>query len=204
MDNNYTHISLVVDRSGSMTDVRDDAQKGIDTLLTDQFAQDGKLTVTLTQFDDKIDTVKRLARKIFKYQLQPRGWTALLDAVGQEIVKTGEDLAALPEDERPAKVLFVVVTDGYENASKEYNTEKIKALVDTQKNDYNWEFQFIGADQAAWAGAQLGMATTQYVGTATGTQTMYNNLSTSTSLFRANANVSFAMPSVLEEEESNV
>jgi hypothetical protein len=200
MDNNYTHISLVVDRSGSMTDVKDDAQKGIDALLTDQFALDGKLTVTLTQFDDKIDTVKRLAKRKFKYELKPRGWTALLDAVGQEITKTGEDLAALPEDKRPAKVLFVVVTDGYENASREYNTESIKALVDTQKNDYNWEFQFIGADQAAWAGAQLGMASTQYVGSAIGTQTMYAGLNNATTAYRS-SNAAFAMAAVLDEEE---
>lgn len=201
MDNNYTHISLVVDRSGSMTDVRDDAQKGIDALLTDQFGLDGKLTVTLTQFDDKIDTVKRLAKKIFKYQLQPRGWTALLDAVGREIVQTGEDLAALPEAKRPAKVLFVVVTDGYENASQEYTTQTIKALVETQKDIYGWEFQFIGADQAAWAGASLGMASTQYVGSSVGTQTMYSNLSNATTFYRSAVDANFAMASVLDEEE---
>jgi len=200
MREDYTHITLVVDRSGSMSSVQTDAQEGINSLLKEQFALDGKLTVTLVQFDSEIETVKRLANKKFVYALQPRGFTALLDAVGGEIVRTGEDLAKLKEKDRPAKVLFVVVTDGMENASHEFTVDKVKDLTDRQKSKYNWDFQFIGADQAAWAGASLGMNTTQYVNTAAGNTRMYDVLNTSvTGLRSAPIGTAFAMASSVGE-----
>lgn len=200
MREDYTHITLVVDRSGSMNSVQEDAQGGINSLLEEQFALDGKLTVTLVQFDTAVDTVKRLANEKFSYELQPRGMTALLDAVGLEIVKTGRDLALMKEADRPAKVLFVVVTDGEENSSREYTIEKVKELTENQKSRYNWDFQFIGADQAAWAGHSLGMNTTQYVNTSAGNTTLYTTLSNSTSMFRAApVGASFAMASNVGE-----
>lgn len=200
MRSDYTHITLVVDRSGSMNSVQEDAQGGINTLLEEQFALDGKLTVTLTQFDTAVETVKRMANEKFTYELQPRGMTALLDAVGLEIVKTGKDLALMKEADRPAKVLFVIVTDGEENSSREYTYEKIKSMTENQKSVYNWDFQFIGADQAAWAGTRLGMNTTQYINTAAGNTTLYTTLSNSTSMFRAApVGASFSMASTVGE-----
>lgn len=193
MNQNYTHITLVVDRSGSMTGLRDDAQGGINTLLNDQFDLEGKLTVTLVEFDDKIDTVQRLTGEKFQYILSPRGSTALFDAVGREISQTGNDLASLPESERPAKVLFVVVTDGQENASSEYTAESIKDMVQHQEDAYNWQFQFIGADQSAWQGQSLGMSTYSYANTSAGTQDMYSTLTTSTTMYRSAANTTFTM-----------
>lgn len=204
MREDYTHITLVVDRSGSMNTVQEDAQGGINSLLEEQFALDGKLTVTLVQFDTVVDTVKRMAGRKFSYELQPRGMTALLDAVGTEIVKTGQDLAKLKESERPARVLFVVVTDGAENSSREYTIEKVRELTERQKNEYNWQFQFIGADQAAWAGESLGMASTQYVGTSAGTQTVYATLNNATSVYRSSATMdNFAMASSVGETVDN-
>lgn len=204
MREDYTHITLVVDRSGSMDTVRKDAEGGINTLLKEQFALDGKLTVTLVDFDTEIATVKRLADEKFTYTLRPRGGTALLDAVGGEIVKTGEDLAKLKEKDRPAKVLFVVVTDGEENSSREYTIEKVKEMTDTQKAKYSWDFQFIGADQAAWAGTSLGMNTTQYVNTRAGNSALYTVLNTSATAYRAApVGASFAMASSVGETVDN-
>lgn len=205
MREDYTHITLVVDRSGSMNAVQEDAQGGINTLLEEQFALDGKLTVTLVQFDTSVDTVKRLANEKFTYELQPRGMTALLDAVGLEIIKTGRDLALMKEKDRPAKVLFVVVTDGEENSSREYTIEKVKELTENQKSRYNWDFQFIGADQAAWAGRSLGMNTTQYVNTGIGNHTLYATLNNSATAYRsAVIGTAFAMAdSVGETVEDN-
>lgn len=204
MREDYTHITLVVDRSGSMTSVQEDAQGGINSLLEEQFALDGKLTVTLVEFDDKFDTVKRMATEDFSYELRPRGMTALLDAVGREIIKTGEDLAKLKEKDRPSRVLFVVVTDGHENSSHEYTVERVKELTDNQKSKYNWQFQFIGADQAAWAGQSLGMNTTQYVGTAAGTRAAYSTLANATTVYRTSATMdSFAMASSVGETVDN-
>ena len=88
-NSNYTHLALVVDRSGSMADIADDAQGGINTLIKEQFAEDGKLTVTLSDFDDQFTDVVRMSGKAFEYKLSPRGSTALLDAVGKEIARTG-------------------------------------------------------------------------------------------------------------------
>lgn len=93
-----------------------------------------------------------------EYTLVPRGSTALLDAVGQAIVTTGEKLATLPEDQRPGLVMVVIVTDGEENSSREYNKQKIKDLITQQQDVYKWQFTFLGADQNAFAeAASMGM-----------------------------------------------
>lgn len=193
MREDYTHITLVVDRSGSMRSLQQEAEGGINALISEQFELDGKLTVTLAQFDDSFDTVERMATEKFTYYLIPRGMTALYDAVGREIAKTGEDLANLAEDERPSKVLFVIVTDGQENASQEYDVDQIKKRVEHQQDVYNWEFQFIGVDQAAWQGRDLGMQTYSYSNTSAGTTSMYQTLSNSTSMYRSAVDASFVM-----------
>lgn len=196
----YTHLTLVVDRSGSMEEMQTEAQGGINTLLAEQFALPRKLTVTLVEFDDKIDTVTRLAKKSFDYDLKPRGMTALLDAVGAEIVKTGADLAKMKEEARPEKVIFVIVTDGMENSSHEYNIAKIKEMIAHQKDAYKWEFQFLGAGEAAWQGEELGMNTTNYSDKLGGSSRMYHSLSASIKSYRdADAeDAVFKMPETIE------
>ena len=197
----YTHLTLVVDRSGSMEAMKEEAQGGINTLLTEQFALPGKLTVTLVEFDDHIDTVARLAKKTIDYSLVPRGMTALLDAVGSEIVKTGADLDKMKEDARPEKVLFVIVTDGEENQSKEYTFEKVKELIAHQKDAYNWSFQFLGAGEAAWQGQSLGMGSSSYNGQDVGGNTrLYGALSASMASYRSavEPDAQFAMPETVE------
>jgi len=170
---NAAHLTLVVDRSGSMESVREDAQGGINALLTAQFALPRELTLTLVEFDDQIDAVTRMATTAPAYQLIPRGSTRLVDAVGMEIARTGQDLEALPEWARPDRVLFVVVTDGLENASCEFTLAQVRADVERQRNAYAWQFQFIGADEAAWQGAELGMASTRYAKSRKGTRAAY-------------------------------
>lgn len=181
----YTHLTLLVDRSGSMDSVRTDAQGGINELLAKQFGLPGKLTVTLVEFDSEIDTVVRMGSGPIDYVLSPRGMTRLLDAAGLEIKATGADLAALPEDERPARVLFVVVTDGQENSSGEYTFDQVRALVEEQGTKYNWAFQFIGADDAAWQGESLGMKSAKYRGSAKGTRSAYTAVSAALVDYRA-------------------
>jgi hypothetical protein len=83
----------------------------------------------------------------------PRGSTALLDAQGRTIVELGQELAALPESERPSKVIVVTLTDGLENASRQYNLEKIGEMIREQRDKYNWDFVFLGANQDAIATA---------------------------------------------------
>ena len=184
MKTDYTHCSLVVDRSGSMASMADEATNGIATFLKEQFALDGTLTVTLRQFDNKHDTVARMATEPFIYALDPRGMTALLDAVGMEIVQTGADLANLPEDERPDKVLFVIVTDGMENASREYTYDRVRNLIADQRAKYNWDFIFLGAGESFLQGDAIGVASVGYDASAAGTADVYARLSHSTTVTR--------------------
>lgn len=199
---NYTHLTLIVDRSGSMDSVQAEAQSGLNTLLVEQRLLPGDLTVTLTQFDTEVETIQRMQGESFEYELVPRGMTALLDAVGSEIVRTGEDLAALPEADRPEKVLVVVVTDGAENSSHEYSLEKVREMVSHQRDTYNWDFQFIGAGEAAWQGSSLGMNSAAYSGTAAGTRAAYGSMSASLGAYRAApVGAVFAMPDVIDDDE---
>lgn len=194
-DLDYTHLTLVVDRSGSMAQDRLEAEAGINTLLTEQFALDGKLTVTLTQFDDRFETVQRMSDDAFTYELQPRGMTALFDAVGAEVVRTGEDLAGLAEADRPGRVLIVVVTDGHENSSHEYPLERVRELLRVQKEQFGWEVQFLGADDAAWQGNALGVRTTKFANTGRGKAAVFESMSASMRVYRdAPQPVGFAMP----------
>lgn len=191
----YTHLTLVVDRSGSMAEVCDEAQNGINALIADQFALDGKLTVTLAQFDNAFETVARMSAEPFAFSLVPRGMTALLDAVGMEVQRTGEDLASLPENERPGRVLLVVVTDGHENSSHEYTIERVRSMLALQKEKYGWEVQFLGADDAAWQGESLGVATTRYANTGAGNAAVFASVSDSMTAFRgAPPSAGFTMP----------
>ena len=170
---NYTHLTLVVDRSGSMSSMAREASQGIEKLIQSQFSEPGTFSVTLLEFDTEFTTQCRLADTPIAYQLVPRGSTALFDAVGTEIVSTGQNLEALKEDDRPEKVLFVIVTDGMENASREHTLNKLREMIQHQKDVYKWDFQFIGANDAAWQGEELGVKTARNTGTAKGFETTY-------------------------------
>ena len=202
-DSRYTHCTLVVDRSGSMDSVREEAQGGINHFLTEQYAQPGRLTVTLTQFDTDFDTVARMAAQPVAYTLEPRGMTALLDAVGQEVLATGRDLAALPEAQRPGRVLLLIVTDGQENSSHEFTLAAVRDLLEQQKAVYGWQVQFVGAGDAAWQGEQLGVRSTQYSPTRAGTSAVYSVMSDAVSAFRAAPEPAamFEMPDTVTGDE---
>ncbi len=199
----YTHLTLLVDRSGSMDAVRSDAQGGINELLAKQFALPGTLTVTLVEFDSEIDTVVRMGIGPIDYTLEPRGMTRLLDAAGIEIKHTGADLAALSEGDRPGRVLFVVVTDGEENSSTEYGFEQVRALVEEQSTAYGWAFQFIGADDAAWQGESMGMKSSKYKGSGKGTRSAYTSIDAAMRSYRADPApmAAFSMPDDIPEED---
>src|SRR5690606_12079144 len=111
--------------------------------------------------DNKIDVVyeNKPLKEVDVLSIEPRGMTALLDAVGITIVKLGESLSAIPEQDRPARVIFVVVTDGLENSSREYTKDKVKEMVKHQDEVYNWTFIFLGANQdAVFSGGEWGIS----------------------------------------------
>lgn len=157
-DPNYTALLLVVDRSGSMESIKTDMEGGLTALLTEQKAMPGLLTVDLYTFDTKIDHVHALSNPDdVKVIIEPRGGTALYDAIGRAVIEFGGTLAAMPEHARPDTVQVIVVTDGYENSSMEFRASSIRNLVTMQKQDYNWDFVFLGANQdAVLSGVELG------------------------------------------------
>jgi Mg-chelatase subunit ChlD len=155
MRKELTDITMVVDRSGSMSMTQSDAEGGINEFIKTQQTQPGDAVLTLVQFDTEVDIIHKATpiRAVPKYDLIPRGNTALLDAVGKAIVEAGERLAAMSEADRPGLVVFVIVTDGQENSSKEYKKAQIKQMIDHQQTNYKWHFLYIGANQDAFAEA---------------------------------------------------
>ena len=147
-------------RSGSMESIKDDTIGGFNAFMTEQRQHPGACLVTLAQFDDLYEVVyadKPIA-EVPRLDLRPRGTTALLDAIGRLITDAGQHLADLPEAERPGTVILGIMTDGYENASKEWTHPTIKALVQQQTATYSWEFLYMGADQdAIEVGTALGV-----------------------------------------------
>lgn len=152
---NWRHIAVILDRSGSMQAVKSDTEGGLRAFLEAQHEAPGSTTVSLYQFDDQYQAVYEntpLAR-VPDFTLRPRGATALLDAVGRTVTALGEQLAAMPEEDRASEVIVVILTDGHENASREYTLAQVKALITEQQTAYGWKFVFLGADQDAFAAA---------------------------------------------------
>lgn len=152
MRNDLTDITLVVDRSGSMESCRDDAEGGINSFIKEQKEVEGEANLTLVQFDNEYEFVYNGVpiKDVGKYSLVPRNMTALLDAVGKAINETGERLSKMEEQDRPGCVIFVIVTDGHENSSKEFNKQQVKEMIERQQSQYNWQFTFLGADATSF------------------------------------------------------
>lgn len=168
MRNDLTEIVIVLDRSGSMASCRVQAQAGLNGFIEKQKFVPGEARVTLVQFDGAYEVVHagRPLREVPPFTLVPRGKTALYDAVGRTINEVGARLAATPEADRPGLVAFAILTDGLENASREFTAARVSAMIDHQRTKYNWQFTYLGANQDAFAVADAmaipRMATANY------------------------------------------
>ncbi|WP_206074448.1 VWA domain-containing protein [Antribacter gilvus] len=159
-DTSFTHIAMLLDRSGSMQAMKEATIQGFDLFMAEQKATPGRCTVTLAQFDDRYEEVyaDKPVEDVPSLVLEPRGTTALLDSIARLVHTTSERLAAMSDEERPATVLVGIMTDGYENASKEYTNAAIKALVTEKETKDGWAFLYMGANQdAIEVGASLGV-----------------------------------------------
>jgi uncharacterized protein YegL len=156
MKADYTDITILLDRSGSMSSIKDDMVGGIKSFIEEQKKLPGQCRLSLVQFDgDAYETVFSALplADTPAIKLVPRGDTPLLDSLGRCIDETGERIKNLDESERPEFVIFVVITDGQENASHKFSRAQIKEKVQHQIGKYNWHFTFLGANQDAFTEA---------------------------------------------------
>lgn len=193
---NFTSINVIVDASGSMAGLATDTIGNFNTFLKEQKEFPGEAVFTLCTFNTdyrlphdfvKIASVPDLSSKSYV----PQGGTALLDAMGTTIESVGRKLAALPENERPSKVIFLIITDGHENSSKRFTAEQVKAMVKHQKDVYSWEFVFMGANiDAIGTGATLGISaqnSLNYSADSIGTKNLYRSISDNMSTYRGSS-----------------
>ena len=159
MRKDLTELVFIIDRSGSMGGLESDTIGGFNSLIEKQRREEGEAYVSVVLFDDRqevlydrmpLDKVPEMTNK----EYYVRGSTALLDAIGGAIHHIGNVHKYAREEDRPEKTLFIITTDGYENASRYYDYNKVKEMVERQKTKYDWEFIFLGAniDAVATAG----------------------------------------------------
>lgn len=190
---NLTSINVIIDRSGSMSGLASDTIGGFNGFVAEQKLIPGEVLFTLCTFSSNYTLVHDSVPLASVPDLDattysPSGGTALLDAMGETMDKVGAKLAAMPESDRPAKVLFLIITDGQENSSCKYSASQIKNMVEHQKSKYNWEFVFMGANiDAITEGEALGISTQNtlnYDATSVGTKNLYRSISESTTSYR--------------------
>lgn len=151
MKNNLTELIFILDRSGSMSGLELDTIGGFNSLIEKQKKEAGDAIITTVLFDNEYELLHDRINlngitPITDKEYYVRGCTALLDAIGKTLNKIISVKKHTCEEERAAKVMFVIITDGIENASKEYSYSKVKTLIETQKSKYGWEFLFLGAN----------------------------------------------------------
>ena len=148
--NSLTEVVFILDRSGSMSGLEDDTIGGFNSILKKQREEDGDANVTTILFDDEIEMLHKRVnikeiKNITSNEYYVRGCTALLDAIGYSI-NFMINVAKNKNEEKAKNVLFIITTDGHENASREYSYEKVKKMITYQKEKYNWKFLFLGAN----------------------------------------------------------
>jgi uncharacterized protein YegL len=151
MRDDLTEIVVILDRSGSMDSLAGDTIGGFNKFIEDQKKVSGEAHLTTVLFDDHYDFLHdrvniQNVKPITEKEYFARGMTALLDAVGKTVNSIGEKLSQMNEADRPSKVIVLIITDGAENSSKEFSHQQVKAMVEKQRNVYNWEFLFFGAN----------------------------------------------------------
>ena len=159
MKKNLTELVMILDRSGSMGGLENDTIGGYNSMLERQKKEEGSVLVTTILFDDRYEMLHDRVplgeiRPITTKDYYVRGCTALLDALGSTIEHIARIHKYAREEDRPEKTIFVITTDGLENASKHFGYEKVKAMVEEERDKYGWEFLFFGANIDAIAAAQ--------------------------------------------------
>ncbi len=195
MNETYTHVTMILDRTGSMDSIRHDTIGGFNAFLQGQKSAPGTATLTLVQFDsqDPYEVIHNfvpiaLAAELTLETYVPRARTPLFDTLGRGILDLERSLTLLPADQRPGHVVFVVITDGQENASREFTREQVQKMIHEKQEADGWDFVFLSADLAAIVEAvQIGVmprASLAFDKSSQGTQDAFASLGTCMELLR--------------------
>lgn len=193
MKKNLTELVFILDKSGSMSGLEKDTIGGYNSMLEQQRKVDGECVITTVLFDncyellhDRIDI--RAIGSISEREYFVGGSTALLDAIGKTIHKIGTAQKNTAEDYRAEKVMFVIITDGEENASRQYSATQVKKMIQRQKERYGWEFIFLGANiDAVETAGRFGIGADRavdYVPDSEGTELNFRMMSETVATFR--------------------
>lgn len=193
MKQNLSELVFILDKSGSMSGLEQDTIGGFNSMLEKQKQETGEAFVTTVLFDNNYEILHdRLSIKnikpITRKEYYVGGSTALLDAIGVTINNIGKALSDINEGERPEKVMFVIITDGMENSSHEFNHKMIKNMIEHQKSKYSWDFIFLGANiDAVETASNFGInadRAVNFISDSKGTELNYKVLSEAVSSYR--------------------
>jgi len=206
---NLTELIFILDRSGSMAGLESDTIGGYNAMIEKQKQEPGDAVITTVLFDDRYELLHdriplKGIRPITEREYYVRGTTALLDAIGQSIQKLINVHRHTAPEARADKVLFVITTDGMENASQEYTYKKIYDMIRHQKERYGWEFIFLGANiDAIKTAAKFGInadRAANYHADEAGTQLNFKSVSEAVSAVRANRELTENWKAEIEQD----
>jgi uncharacterized protein YegL len=190
MKSNYTHLILILDKSGSMGLLQSATIEGVNSLVAKQKEMPGDFTTAVYTFDGSVDEVAGFST-LTPMNYTPYGSTALLDAFCHAVDSEGSKLFQMKESDRPDKVVVVVVTDGEENASHKHSLTDVKNRITTQEHQYAWKFVFLGANIDAFKVGQsygfMAQGTLQWTPTFNGVKDSYATVCTAMASYRSGA-----------------
>ena len=209
MKKNLTELVFILDRSGSMAGLENDTIGGFNAMIEKQRREPGEALISTVLFDNESEVIHdRIALErvpaMTRKEYYVRGCTALLDAVGSAIHHIGNVHKYAREEDRPEKTLFVITTDGMENASRRYTYDKVKRMIEKQKDKYGWEFLFLGANiDAAREAARFGIQADRaanYHADHQGTAVVYEAVSQTVCNFRASQPMATNWKDAIDED----
>ena len=212
MKNNLTELVFILDRSGSMSGLEGDTIGGFNSLIEKQRCQEGECFVSVVLFDNEsevlYDRVKLAdVRKMTRDDYTVRGCTALIDAIGGAIHHIGNIHKYARREDVPEHTMFVIMTDGMENASHRYSSDRVKQMIEHEKTEYGWEFLFIGANiDAVKTAGRFGIGSNRavnYHADSRGTGVVYEAVCASIGKMRAGRGVSDDWSGSINEDYNN-